>query len=258
VELVEPIFLGAYIGRTMAVLTEELFELLRARILAGEIAAGSRLPPERELAVRYGTNRNTLREAIRRLEQAKLVTVRQGQGVTVADFRSVGGIELLGPFVEHVSDPVERAQVVLDLLEPRAKVIDFLVERAAQSARSADEPALHATEIKVRAAEAARDATAYILAQHAYLDALVDAAHSLPMRWVANPLLGATRDLLLRQSHMMLWSPSFADMAAEVNAAIALNDVERARAACARFHHEVDAVLRVLLTPLAERGALHG
>jgi DNA-binding FadR family transcriptional regulator len=241
----------------MAVLTEELFELLRARILAGEIAAGSRLPPERELAVRYGTNRNTLREAIRRLEQAKLVTVRQGQGVTVADFRTVGGIELLGPFVEHASDPAEKAGVVLDLLEPRAKVIDFLVESAARSARADDQPMLRATEATVREAESARDARQCILAQHDYFDALVEATHSLPMRWVANPVLGATRDLLLRQSHMMLWSPSFADMAADVNAAIAQNDVVEARAACARFHAQVDTVLRAILTPLAGRGAAH-
>jgi DNA-binding FadR family transcriptional regulator len=241
----------------MTVLTEELFELLRARILAGEIAAGSRLPPERELAVRYGTNRNTLREAIRRLEQAKLVTVRQGQGVTVADFRAVGGIELLGPFVEHASDPAEKAGVVLDLLEPRAKVIDFLVESAARSARPGDLPALRAAAAGVAAAEAACDAEAYVRAQHEFLDALVDATHSLPMRWVANPVLGATRDLLLRQSHMMLWSPSFAAMANEVNEAIAVNDVEGARAACARFHAEVDSLLRAILTPLAGRGDPH-
>jgi DNA-binding FadR family transcriptional regulator len=242
----------------MPVLTEELFELLRARILAGEIAAGARLPPERELAVRYGTNRNTLREAIRRLEQAKLVTVRQGQGVTVADFRAVGGIELLGPFVEHASDPAEKAGVMLDLLEPRAKVIDFLVESAARSARPDDLAPLRAAEARVRAAEGARDARQTILAQHDFLDGLVEATHSLPMRWVANPVLGATRDLLLRQSHMMLWSPSFAEMAAAVNAAIARNDVDAARGACARFHAEVDALLRTVLTPLAGRGALHG
>ncbi|NLE48812.1 MAG: winged helix-turn-helix transcriptional regulator, partial [Sandaracinaceae bacterium] len=72
------------------VLTEELFDRLRARILSDEFTKGQRLPPERELAREYATNRNTLREAIRRLEQAGLVTVRQGQGVTVTDFRREG------------------------------------------------------------------------------------------------------------------------------------------------------------------------
>src|SRR5690606_8611431 len=67
-----------------------VFESLRTQILAGTLSPGERLPGERELAATYGTNRNTLREAVRRLEQARLVTVRHGQGVTVADFRRTG------------------------------------------------------------------------------------------------------------------------------------------------------------------------
>ncbi len=38
---------------------------LRRDILLGRYRPGSRLPPERELAARLGTNRNTLREALR-------------------------------------------------------------------------------------------------------------------------------------------------------------------------------------------------
>ena len=64
-----------------------IYRELRRQILHGELAPGERLPGERELAQRYDTNRNTLREAVRMLEQARLVTVRHGQGVTVADFR---------------------------------------------------------------------------------------------------------------------------------------------------------------------------
>jgi DNA-binding FadR family transcriptional regulator len=57
---------------------------LRGRILSGKLAPGERLPGERELAQRYDTNRNTLREAVRMLEQGRLVSVRHGQGVTVS------------------------------------------------------------------------------------------------------------------------------------------------------------------------------
>ena len=39
---------------------------LRRQILSGALAAGERLPGERELAAKYDTNRNTLREAVRR------------------------------------------------------------------------------------------------------------------------------------------------------------------------------------------------
>ncbi len=235
----------------MTVLTEELFERLRARILAGELPPGSRMPPERDLAVAYGTNRNTLREAIRRLEQARLVTVRQGQGVTVTDFRLEGTIELLGPFLEHGSDPAEKARVVLDLLEPRAKVIDFLVESAARAAQAEDQVALRAAEAAVLEAERSRDPPVYVEAQHAYLDALVNATHSIPTRWIANPLLRATREMLTQQPQWILFAPSFASMARTVNDAIAAKDAEAARAASARFHDEVDALLRPLLAMAA-------
>ena len=46
-------------------ISESVADQLRLAILRGEVAVGERLPPERELAPRFGTNRNTLREAIR-------------------------------------------------------------------------------------------------------------------------------------------------------------------------------------------------
>jgi GntR family transcriptional regulator len=56
---------------------------LRQAIEADELAAGQRLPSERELATRYGTARNTAREAIRLLASAGLVDVEHGRGVFV-------------------------------------------------------------------------------------------------------------------------------------------------------------------------------
>ena len=49
-------------------IARNVFEDLRQQILSGSLGPGERLPGERELAARYGTNRNTLREAVRRLE----------------------------------------------------------------------------------------------------------------------------------------------------------------------------------------------
>ena len=56
---------------------------LRESIDAGELAPGARLPSERELAQRYGTARNTAREAIRLLSDAGLVIPEHGRGVFV-------------------------------------------------------------------------------------------------------------------------------------------------------------------------------
>lgn len=234
----------------MSARTEELYHVLRARILSGEFLPGDRLPPERILAETYGTNRNTLREAIRRLEQARLVTVRQGQGVTVRDFRVVGTLDLLGPYLEHGADPTERLQVLLDVLRPRALMIEFVVEMAATRAQPEDLVAIDEAQRRCRDAERAREPVTSLVAQHEWLEALVDASHNLPLRWAANPLLAATREMLTRQSQLMLFEPSFAEMAAEVNACIRRHDRAAALTRTRAFYAQVDAILSAFLEQL--------
>jgi GntR family transcriptional regulator len=56
---------------------------LRQAIEAGELSPGARVPSERDLAHRYGTARNTAREAIRLLSDAGLVIAEHGRGVFV-------------------------------------------------------------------------------------------------------------------------------------------------------------------------------
>ncbi|HEY0541326.1 MAG TPA: GntR family transcriptional regulator [Actinoallomurus sp.] len=56
---------------------------LRQAIETGELTPGARVPSERDLAHRYGTARNTAREAIRLLSDAGLVIAEHGRGVFV-------------------------------------------------------------------------------------------------------------------------------------------------------------------------------
>ena len=57
---------------------------LQSLILGGALAAGDRLPSQRDLAARLGVSRPSLREAISALESLGLVSVRVGSGVYVA------------------------------------------------------------------------------------------------------------------------------------------------------------------------------
>jgi GntR family transcriptional repressor for pyruvate dehydrogenase complex len=52
---------------------------IRDAILSGEIAAGARLPNERELAERFQVGRPTVREALRSLEALGIVEIRPGR-----------------------------------------------------------------------------------------------------------------------------------------------------------------------------------
>jgi len=98
--------------------SEKVAEAIRETIVSGVFSPGDRLPPERSLAERFGVTRNTVREALRRLEQYRLVSIRQGSGVTVQDYLSHAGIEFLSSLV--TSDAAPTRAIVDDLLEARA------------------------------------------------------------------------------------------------------------------------------------------
>jgi len=64
-------------------LSSSVRETIGARISSGELAAGSRLPPEPELAGEIGVSRATLREALRALEDEGVLTRVRGAGTFV-------------------------------------------------------------------------------------------------------------------------------------------------------------------------------
>ncbi|HSL06547.1 MAG TPA: GntR family transcriptional regulator [Pseudonocardiaceae bacterium] len=69
--------------------SRRIADAVRALINDGELAPGDKLPSERELARRFGTARNTAREAIRLLSEEGLVTAQHGRGVFVREKQSL-------------------------------------------------------------------------------------------------------------------------------------------------------------------------
>ena len=97
-------------------LHEDVAEQLRDAILDGRFPTGRRLPPERELAAEFRVNRTSVREAIKVLENAGLVTVRQGDGATVQPLVDAT-LDTLGAMIFH------GGQIDLALLEEMREVI---------------------------------------------------------------------------------------------------------------------------------------
>lgn len=62
---------------------QEIGDDLRAQIIQGQYPVGSRLPPERNIAEKYGVSRTIVREALLMLELQGTVDIRQGSGVYV-------------------------------------------------------------------------------------------------------------------------------------------------------------------------------
>ncbi|NIR29076.1 MAG: FadR family transcriptional regulator [Gammaproteobacteria bacterium] len=85
---------------------------LRRAILDGTYGYNERLPPERELASHFEASRGTVREALRQLEEMRLVTRRVGSG-TFVSHRQFDAQE----DIAEVTSPLELIEVRL-ALEP--------------------------------------------------------------------------------------------------------------------------------------------
>ncbi len=88
--LVEPLTGGP------APLYEKVRQVIRARIVSGELRPGDRIPTIQELCNLYGVSRSPVVQALNVLSQEGLVVRRQGKGVFVAEPRiEHGPIQLL-------------------------------------------------------------------------------------------------------------------------------------------------------------------
>jgi GntR family transcriptional regulator, transcriptional repressor for pyruvate dehydrogenase complex len=95
-------------------LTDEAMDKIKAMIVAGELAPGSRLPKEELLASQLGLSRNSLREAVRALTAMRILVARQGDGTYVSSLEP----HLLLETLSFASD-VSRGRTALQLLQIR-------------------------------------------------------------------------------------------------------------------------------------------
>lgn len=69
--------------RELEPLYRQVVKVLKQEIMTGVYPLDTQLPTETELQERFGVSRHTVREALRQLKEAGLVTSRQGSGTTV-------------------------------------------------------------------------------------------------------------------------------------------------------------------------------
>lgn len=68
---------------TQRTLAQEVAQRLRSELASGAFQPGDKLPPERELMIRYSAGRNTVREAVQGLVALGMLEVQAGRGTTV-------------------------------------------------------------------------------------------------------------------------------------------------------------------------------
>ena len=116
-------------------LYRQIAEQIRTLIASGEFPAGSRLPPERDLAKQLGVSRPSVREALIALEVEGLVEVRIGSGIYVLARNGKEGRDAAAGAAEAAAGPFE-------LLRARYVIEGECAALAAKSARKAQVSAI--------------------------------------------------------------------------------------------------------------------
>jgi GntR family transcriptional repressor for pyruvate dehydrogenase complex len=169
-------------------LYEQIVEQIQQSVLLGELKPGDQLPPERELAERFGVSRTAVREAIKALREKGLVEAYAGRGTFVTDITSQPVRDSLARIAKIAQGEDGFAQLVevREILEP---------EIAARAAERAEERDLSALRDAVAAMDVAIDSPAgYIEADLDFHLALAEAARNPLILTLIDSIVGLLRE----------------------------------------------------------------
>jgi DNA-binding FadR family transcriptional regulator len=237
-------------------ISDDITQRLLREILRGEISAGAKLPPERELAVRFNTNRNTLREALRNLATMNLIAARQGDGLRVQDFRETGEWTLVPSLIQVEGGTVdERIQILEDILRLRRVLIEDVVRSVARQGTPEEIVAMRALVRRQRAHLG--DAGAMVEIDLEILLALVSASRSLAFKWIFNTVVRMYREIVSVHPGLLYFSDDYCETYDAILDACAAHDADRA-AGIMKVHLEEsdEAIFQAIhaLRVLAEEG----
>jgi GntR family transcriptional repressor for pyruvate dehydrogenase complex len=226
---------------------QEIADALRTQILRGVLTPGLRLPPERELALSLGTNRTTLREALRTLEAEGLVEARHGHGVRLRDFRRTGSLALL-PEYFRVAEPADQLRLMADLMRLRRVVAREAVVLAAELAGPADLAALATCLTSLSERERAGTGT-LMDPELALYRAVVEAGKSLAGMWLFNSIEAVIRQFGDTYPGLWLTPPRFAERWATIVEAIGDRAPRRAETLLTKLLADTDELVVAELEP---------
>jgi len=104
---------------TKTKLHEQIVNQLQALIKKGRLKHGDQLPPERELASIFKVSRHSVREAIRILEQKKVLKSRPGSGTFIILENESSVIEFLASAIQNEKNTLSEIFQFRELLEPQ-------------------------------------------------------------------------------------------------------------------------------------------
>jgi GntR family transcriptional repressor for pyruvate dehydrogenase complex len=214
-----------------SLVSDQVFRILAEGILSGSYEPGEKLPTQRTLAAELGVNMASVREAVKRLEQLRLVEVRHGDAMRVRDWREHGGLDV----VAHVlfrAGGVDRSTLE-GLLEARRLMLREAARLAAE--RRTDKQAARLNELAGRLREPG-DAAQTL--DWAFMSELVEAAGNVVFTLIMNSI----RELYFERADLfraVVGDPEeLAPGYEQAAAAIARQDGDKAAAAIERLTTE--------------------
>lgn len=165
---------------------ERVYEELSRQILGGKLLPGESLPPERKLSDLLAVNRSAVREALKRLEQARLVAIQQGGGTRVRDFLRSSGMDLLVHLIGGSTGTLNHS-ALRALIELRYAVGPDIARRAALRNPHCGLDAMKAAE-ELAGAEGLDGA---LRASFAFWDALIGGCDNVAYRLAFNTISDA-------------------------------------------------------------------
>jgi GntR family transcriptional regulator, transcriptional repressor for pyruvate dehydrogenase complex len=215
---------------------EDVAEQLRDAILDGRLAAGRKLPSERELAAEFRVNRTSIREAIKVLEGLGLVRVRQGDGATVQPLIEAS-LDVLAPMVFHGGRVDARA--IVELTEVMTPLLCEMARLAIARARPGELDALR--RLRDVIADEAREREQRFAAARDTLVVLADMTRNRVWQMLARRTRALLASAPLRETRRRLRRDP-ANLVPIIDDSLAAIAADRPDAAVAALHRLIDVV----------------
>ncbi len=205
---------------------------------------GAPLPSERHLCDLLRVNRGAIREALKRLEQAGLVTIQHGGGARVLNYRHSGNLDLLTRLLFH-SDGTIDLGVARSTMEMRAAMAPDIARLCAK--RRQPQHLHQLFEVVAAMADHPDDLPALQSLALQFWDVLVDGSDNIAYQLVFNSLREAYDRL--RELLVEVLATELRDLAAYRAIAEAIHrsdDLSAAAVAQTLMNHGSSAVFQLL------------
>ncbi|WP_427005273.1 FadR/GntR family transcriptional regulator [Pseudarthrobacter sp. H2] len=165
----------------VGVVADELLD----RIISGEFLPGASVPGELELSARHEVSRMTVREAMKTLEAQRILRVERGRGTFVNPLNRWASLEAV---LRAASEGKNDASAAIQLIELRRMLETGACELAAGRIGDAGIQALRGQQEAMRLAHGSNDVTAFVEADLAFHDLILQASENVFVAVLFEPL----------------------------------------------------------------------